>query len=59
MQAVEFPAEIAGPSHWGSSVSFGALAEDQMLIVVLEGGLESSGDKDLSTLPPSGRVALY
>lgn len=50
-QAVELLATVVGPCHGGPSISFGAPAEDQMLIAALEGGLESSGKAALLSPP--------
>lgn len=55
---MELLGEIAGPSHDGPSVSFGAPAGDQISIAASKSGLESGGDEDSAVLPPSGRVAL-
>ncbi len=53
-----FPDELAGPSdRAGPSISFGAPADDRMLIAASEGEL-GSGDDDSAVLPPAGRVAL-
>lgn len=49
---------IAGFSHGGPSISFGASMEDRMLTAASRGLLESSVDEQLAVLPPSGRVAL-
>lgn len=46
LQAVEFLAVVAGASHGGPSISFGAPEEDQMLIAASEGGLETYGEED-------------
>lgn len=53
-QAVELLSDIAGPSQGGTSISFGAPAEDQMSIAASEGGLESSRDEDSALQPPLG-----
>lgn len=45
--------------HGRPSISFGAPAEDQMLIAASEGRLEPSGDDDLAAPPPLGRVAFF
>lgn len=57
-QAVELPGDIAGLSHGGPSISFGAPVEDQISIAVLVGGLEFPGDEDPATLFPLGTVVL-
>lgn len=54
---MELPGERAGASYGGPAVSFGAPADDQMLIAASEGELES-GDVDSAALPPLERVAL-
>lgn len=43
--AIELPGDGAGLSHGGTSMSFGAPGEDQMLIAVSESGLLSSGEE--------------
>ncbi|CAM4464261.1 unnamed protein product [Leuciscus chuanchicus] len=50
--------ERLGPSPERPTVSFGAPADDQMSIAASEGELQSSGDDDSATLPPSGHVAF-
>ncbi len=53
-----FPDELAGSSdRAGPSISFGAPADDRMLIAA-SGDELGSGDDDSAALPPSGRVVL-
>ncbi|KAL0200597.1 hypothetical protein M9458_003784, partial [Cirrhinus mrigala] len=57
-QPVELPKEQAGPPRGVPLVSFGALPDDRMSIMAVEGEPDLSGEDDPSTLPSTRQSAV-